>query len=214
MQCGGMVKNSFKFTYSEIYLVLRDVLHALRVLHKNNFVHLDIKPANILKKNGRYKLGDFGLALHIVDGRAAPGSVEEGDSRYMARELLDWKPVEDLTKCDIFSLGITAYELSFQGTVSLPTEGPDWHALRDGVIRTVDHSPAEFITMINAKMNPVPALRPSALQLCDNFFVLKSETEKLWYTKSLQHLESQQINNHNVAAKPLTNRLKRSVTMW
>ena len=210
----GMVKGSFQFAYSEIYLILRDVLHALRVLHKNNFVHLDIKPANILKKNGRYKLGDFGLALHIVDGKAAPGSVEEGDSRYMARELLDWKPVEDLTKCDIFSLGISAYELSFQGAVSLPTEGPDWHSLRDGVIRTVDHSPAEFVTMINAMMNPMPAQRPSALQLCDNFFVLKSETEKLWYTKNLQHTESQQINNHNIVAKPLANRLKRSATMW
>jgi hypothetical protein len=34
-----------------------------------------------LIKNGRYKLGDFGLALHIDHGKSAR-DVEEGDSRY------------------------------------------------------------------------------------------------------------------------------------
>ena len=29
------------------------------------------------------------------------------DVRYMAQELLNWDPIPDLTKCDIFSLGIT-----------------------------------------------------------------------------------------------------------
>jgi serine/threonine protein kinase len=48
---------------------------------RNDFVHLDIKPGNILYRNGHYKLGDFGLALHTVNGRAKTGCVEEGDSR-------------------------------------------------------------------------------------------------------------------------------------
>lgn len=49
-------------------------------IHRNEFVHLDIKPANILCKNGHFKLGDFGLALHTDKGKAG-GNVEEGDSR-------------------------------------------------------------------------------------------------------------------------------------
>jgi len=42
------------------------------------------------------------------------GDIEEGDSRYVAPELLNCDDCEDgldLKKCDIFSLGITAYEL-------------------------------------------------------------------------------------------------------
>ena len=40
--------------------------------------------------------------------------VPEGDCRYLAKELLNEDPDEplpDLTKADVFALGITAYEL-------------------------------------------------------------------------------------------------------
>jgi hypothetical protein len=47
-----MMKLNYKFKTTEIFQILRDVLLALKVLHKNDFVHLDIKPANILLKSG------------------------------------------------------------------------------------------------------------------------------------------------------------------
>lgn len=40
--------------------------------------------------------------------------IPEGDCRYLAKELLNDDPdhpIPDLTKADIFALGITAYEL-------------------------------------------------------------------------------------------------------
>lgn len=49
-----MMKLNYKFKTTEIFQILRDVLLALKVLHKNDFVHLDIKPANILLKSGIY----------------------------------------------------------------------------------------------------------------------------------------------------------------
>eukprot|EP00511_Aplanochytrium_stocchinoi_P004448 CAMPEP_0204834242 /NCGR_PEP_ID=MMETSP1346-20131115/19238_1 /ASSEMBLY_ACC=CAM_ASM_000771 /TAXON_ID=215587 /ORGANISM="Aplanochytrium stocchinoi, Strain GSBS06" /LENGTH=292 /DNA_ID=CAMNT_0051967413 /DNA_START=200 /DNA_END=1074 /DNA_ORIENTATION=- len=42
--------------------MVRHILHALSRLHRQNIVHLDIKPANIFIKNGAYKLGDLGHA--------------------------------------------------------------------------------------------------------------------------------------------------------
>lgn len=36
-----------------------------------------------------------------------PHSPSSNTHRYMARELLNWGGVADLTKCDIFSLGIS-----------------------------------------------------------------------------------------------------------
>lgn len=69
------------FDQQSAFQLLRDILNALEVLHRNDFVHLDIKPANILLKRNRYKLADFGLALHTTN-RKFNGNVEEGDSRY------------------------------------------------------------------------------------------------------------------------------------
>ncbi len=62
----------------------------------------------MLFKGNTLKIADFGLS------RAAQirnGDVEEGDSRYLAKEVLNLDSKVDLTKADIFSLGMTAYEM-------------------------------------------------------------------------------------------------------
>ena len=46
-------------------------------------VHLDIKRNNIFVRNGLYKLRDLGLV-----GLASSMDVEEGDSRYVSRDML------------------------------------------------------------------------------------------------------------------------------
>ena len=77
---------------------MREMLLALDFIHRNQMVHLDIKPENIFLKNDQFKLGDFGL----VTQSSAAQDVEEGDSRYMSMELLSGDR-SDLTKSDIFS---------------------------------------------------------------------------------------------------------------
>lgn len=144
--------------------------------YRNNFVHLDVKPANILKKGDRYKLGDFGLALHLEDGQAAPEAIEEGDCRYMARELLDWGPVKDLAKCDVFSLGVTAYELATN--TSVPANGPLWQSMRDGSFTLPAHVSSEMTLVLRALLNPEPTDRPSAEECLASFQSLKSREEQ------------------------------------
>ena len=80
--------------------ILREVLLALELVHEQGMVHLDIKPENIFMKNNLYKLGDFGLANAFSKNgvkSAATPDIEEGDSRYMSKDLLDFSP-QDLTK--------------------------------------------------------------------------------------------------------------------
>lgn len=55
-------------------------------------------------KNGRYKLGDFGLVTPVTV--VGPGAdVEEGDSRYMSMELLNDDDHSDLTKVQDSKIG-------------------------------------------------------------------------------------------------------------
>jgi len=111
------------------------------------------------------KLGDFGTATLRDEINAKTGKamdVEEGDSRYMPRDLLEGTP-EDLTKCDIFSLGITLYETCIGRP--LPLCGEEWQDLRNGKLsKPVDINPT-FYVIIKQMMHPDPSKRPSASEL-------------------------------------------------
>ncbi|CAN0303696.1 unnamed protein product [Pylaiella littoralis] len=155
-----------------VYAFLRQTLLGLDTLHQHKLVHLDIKPGNIFVKNGQYKLGDFGLVtpVHVRSG----ADVLEGDSRYMSKELLN-DDHSNLTKCDVFSLGITLYEI-ISGR-PLPPNGEEWHSLRSGKVGMPMGLPAELSTTLQQMMHPDPSRRPSAAELL-RIPCLQSEMEK------------------------------------
>lgn len=101
------------------------------------------QPGNIFIKAGVYKLGDFGLVASVNSSDGLGDSLVEGDSRYMSAELLQDGP-KDLTKCDIFSLGATVYEMG-RGR-ALPPNGEEWHALRSGHPPSLKGEPAVLVS--------------------------------------------------------------------
>lgn len=103
-------------------------VQALSHIHKNNLLHLDIKPANVLVgQGGVLKLGDFGQARLKFD----VGDGNEGETQYMAPELLGSADKSPPTSAaDIFSLGLMLFELATG--MDLPTSGAMWHELREG----------------------------------------------------------------------------------
>ena len=96
--------------------------------------------------------GDIGTA---EDG-------QEGDTSYMAPELLSSGTRQP--SADIFSLGLTLYELASNLSWQLPSEGPRWQELRHGS-HTPDlpcsRNPA-LGHLIQKMIRPDPTLRPSA----------------------------------------------------
>ncbi len=84
----------------------------------------------------------------------------------MAPELLNIS--DRLPSADIFSLGLTLYELCYtvdqieKGNLLLPTEGPLWHKLREGESDPVQNRPLEMVQLIQNMLLPDPASRPTA----------------------------------------------------
>ena len=79
-------------------------------MHKNGYVHRDIKLENVLmasKKKCIVKLADFGFAAKLPKGIDRPLKTVLGTKWYMAPEMLSRQPYDE--KVDIWSLGIVAY---------------------------------------------------------------------------------------------------------
>jgi serine/threonine protein kinase len=56
-------KNAASMTLEQVTAIIQDLLCGLSELHQIGWGHFDLKPANILVYNNRFKLADFGLAF-------------------------------------------------------------------------------------------------------------------------------------------------------
>jgi mitosis inhibitor protein kinase SWE1 len=100
-------------------------LQGLKHVHDCGFIHLDLKPANILITfEGVLKIGDFGMATSWPAQRGIEG---EGDREYIGPEILRG---EFDKPADIFALGLMMLEIA--GNVMLPENGASWLRLRSG----------------------------------------------------------------------------------
>ncbi|HEU5127385.1 MAG TPA: PASTA domain-containing protein [Glycomyces sp.] len=99
------------------------ILDGLQAAHDAGLVHRDVKPENILLKNGgrgdRVKVADFGLA-EAVHGEAKRGGPLLATAAYVAPELVKGEPASPAS--DVYSTAILLYELL---TGEVPFDGPD-----------------------------------------------------------------------------------------
>jgi len=89
------------------------IVLGLSHLHSHNIVYRDLKPENmLLDADGNLRLSDFGLASILTKENNYQIIGMAGTKGYLAPEiLLDWYYG---TEVDIFSLGVTLYELLHQ----------------------------------------------------------------------------------------------------
>lgn len=96
--------------------IMQQVLLAIEYAHRMGFIHRDLKPSNIIiDKSGLVKVMDFGISKSLNENQniTRVGS-NIGTIYYMSPEQI--KGFSPTPKTDIYSLGITLYEM-LSGTV-------------------------------------------------------------------------------------------------
>lgn len=171
----GSADSSSRLTpESTVWKIFHDVAAGLSHIHSHGLVHFDIKPSNIFfvahsKLGCICKIGDFGMAGEI--GSSEDG--QEGDAKYMPQEVLSTAVKHP--SADIFSLGLTIYELSSDAQWDLPSDGPRWHEIRDGrhPINLPSSRTKELVTSIQMMIHPNKLKRPTADQILNDFSRIK-----------------------------------------
>jgi serine/threonine protein kinase len=130
---------------------------ALSYLHRHNWLHLDVKPSNIVVQAGRAVLIDLSLVARPGDGRAHAGT-----DGYLCAEQARGRDLS--SACDVFGLGVTIGE-SLTDRLPYGDEGdwasgtaprtPDWTFRRR--LRRV---PEPLQALVLACIDPDPTRRP------------------------------------------------------
>ncbi len=112
-----------------VMIFIRQLANVIQFIHSRGFLHLDIKPENILiRPDGRLVLIDFDLALPRKRFFKKLGNVS-GTTAYVPPETLVDRVADD--RADIYAFGICCYEML---TFHKPYEGEKIEIVRQNQI--------------------------------------------------------------------------------
>ena len=113
------IRENHPIPYQKAIDIMEQILNGIAYAHKNDVIHRDIKPHNILiNKDGNIKITDFGIAVALSQNSITQTNSLLGSVQYISPEQARGNVVTK--QSDIYSLGIVLYEL-LTGTV--PFEG-------------------------------------------------------------------------------------------
>ena len=153
----------------EAVRIAKEIASALESAHRNNLVHCDIKPHNILvMPDGHIKVTDFGIARAVSASTMTYSGSVMGSVHYFSPEQA--KGTVITTKSDVYSLGVVLYEmltgqLPFNGETSVSIALK--HLQEEPVpIRQLNPSiPPVLEAIVQKAMSKDPADRPSSTEL-------------------------------------------------
>jgi serine/threonine protein kinase len=141
------------FVPSQRLDLVRQAATAIATVHNAGFIHRDICPRNLmLCPDGHLMLFDFGLTVPDKPAFLQPGN-RIGTPSYMAPEVVRRRHVDK--RLDIFSFGVTAYEIC---TLDMP-----WPRASGGKAALRHDSPPRDIRELWADM---PAPLATAIMSC------------------------------------------------
>jgi len=151
-----------------VYRLIGQAAQAIDYAHRQGIVHRDIKPGNLLynEDEARIKVSDFGIA-RVTDTTTTRTGTVLGSPSYMAPEQLTDGRVDG--RADIFSLGITLYQLL---TGELPFKGDSLPSLAYQITNKKHRSirelrpelPAKIVRIINKALQKNPEKRYATAQ--------------------------------------------------
>ncbi len=112
---GGTLRSAIEkgpYSLKATVRVVNQIASALMIAHRNNVIHRDVKPSNILlDEDGNAYLSDFGIATTQIEGSksASQSGRVSGSAGYISPEQINLLPVTP--RSDMYAMGIILYEM-------------------------------------------------------------------------------------------------------
>ena len=189
-----------RLSLTEALGVFKEVCKGLQAAHRQNIVHRDLNPRNVLVSEDLsvVKLADFGIsrveAISRAEGTLSTGNIAMGTLHYMAPEQSTG--IEDVDhRADIYALGVLLYEMLTGrvpvGRFSLPSQleeavPPEVDPL---VLRCLSAEPGDRYPTVERVLEAVTKLEDQLrLSFAQDFKGLSRSTSRL-FSRSTTNLK-------------------------
>ena len=184
------------FPEEKILQYFYQICRGLQYIHSKNIIHRDIKSQNIfLMKNGKIKIGDFGIAKALTNSKNNASTVI-GTPYYFSPEIINGELYN--YKTDIWSLGVVLYEMC---CLKLPFESNNIAQLSIKIMKgKYDPIPNKYsrnmANLIKDMLNLDQKLRPSITEVMQSPLIKNYSINK-YSNKSYKNIHSNKKYNIN-----------------
>jgi len=154
--------------------IIAQVADGLWFAHRQDIVHRDVKPSNIMVlAGGIAKITDFGIARLPNSAVKTMTGLILGSPRYMSPEQVIGKAID--ARSDIFSLGVVLYEAL---TGVAPFDGDNVNAIMYATVNTTPAPPSQHNRNVPAMLDLIVA-KAMAKLLDDRYQTVKELADDL-----------------------------------
>ncbi len=147
----NFIKTNKKIPAQETVNLILQIAAGLQHAHKNNIIHRDIKPHNILLTSAKTpKVADFGIARAITSSTVTATEEALGSVHYISPEQARGGFLDE--RSDLYSLGIMMYEML---TGELPFNGETPVAVALKHVQNNVPSPKDKVKTIPESLNQI-----------------------------------------------------------
>lgn len=194
----GILAQKGRLDEDEIINIAFDISKALCSFEKEGLLHLNIKPSNIIKHGGTYKLCDFGI-ISNEPGCLTFSFDDWCTPAYASPEFINKPSTVDI-KSDIYSLGLILYE-AFIGDNFYDDDKASTVMFRQTFIRPTPlidinvFASVEISVLLNIMLEKQPGRRPGIAKLHDVLHFIGQTAEST--VKSLTYLQKNENIDHS-----------------
>lgn len=142
-----------KIEIEEAVSIICKVLETLQAAHNKGIFHRDIKPTNVMLKDGKYvRVIDFGIAKAQTDSNLTAAGTAFGTPAYMAPEQFSSSADANAALYDVYAVGVTFY---YMLCGKLPFEGDNPYTIRDLKIYKKPINPSAMASYIPPALDDV-----------------------------------------------------------